>query len=178
MQESLDLIGSMVCVWAGHRAHEFGSAHGYEESGNDKHAEHSVEMFRERFWLTLILSVPTLAWSPSLQAWLNFVAPTFPLSRYVPAVFGTAVYLYGGVVVVLVRSDPRDLPRIIALSRANYRKMNQNLWWAAGYAERPAPSPSEARSGSRCLKGCGVPEGSASALHVGRFPICGTSNTR
>ncbi|HSF84862.1 MAG TPA: heavy metal translocating P-type ATPase, partial [Acidimicrobiia bacterium] len=31
------------------------------------------------------------------------------------------------------RSDPRDLPRIIALSRATYRKMVQNLWWAAGY---------------------------------------------
>ena len=35
--------------------------------------------------------------------------------------------------IVLVRSDPRDVPRIIALSRATYRKMIQNLWWAAGY---------------------------------------------
>ncbi len=35
--------------------------------------------------------------------------------------------------VVLVRSDPRDVPRIISLSRASYRKMVQNLWWAAGY---------------------------------------------
>ena len=35
--------------------------------------------------------------------------------------------------VVLVRSDPRDVPRIIALSRASYRKMLPNLWWAAGY---------------------------------------------
>jgi len=34
---------------------------------------------------------------------------------------------------VLVRSDPRDIPRIIELSRATYRKMVQNLWWAAGY---------------------------------------------
>jgi cation transport ATPase len=33
----------------------------------------------------------------------------------------------------LVRSDPRDVPRIIALSKATYRKMIQNLWWAAGY---------------------------------------------
>ena len=34
-----------------------------------------------------------------------------------------------------VRSDPRDgeVPRIIALSGASYRKMIQNLWWAAGY---------------------------------------------
>ena len=34
---------------------------------------------------------------------------------------------------VLVRSDPRDVPRISALSKATYRKMVQNLWWAAGY---------------------------------------------
>jgi Cu2+-exporting ATPase len=34
---------------------------------------------------------------------------------------------------VLVRSDPRDIPRIVSLSRATYRKMVQNLWWAAGY---------------------------------------------
>jgi Cu2+-exporting ATPase len=32
-----------------------------------------------------------------------------------------------------VRSDPRDIPRIVTLSRATYRKMVQNLWWAAGY---------------------------------------------
>lgn len=35
--------------------------------------------------------------------------------------------------IVLVRSDPRDIPRIDSLSRATYRKMVQNLWWAAGY---------------------------------------------
>jgi P-type Cu2+ transporter len=35
--------------------------------------------------------------------------------------------------VVLVRNDPRDIPRIIELSKATYRKMVQNLWWAAGY---------------------------------------------
>jgi len=45
---------------------------------------------------------------------------------------GTDVAVEAGDV-VLVRSDPRDLPRIIALSRATYRKMIQNLWWAAGY---------------------------------------------
>jgi Cu2+-exporting ATPase len=32
-----------------------------------------------------------------------------------------------------VRSDPRDVPRIVKLSRASYRKRVQNLWWATGY---------------------------------------------
>ncbi|MBI2797456.1 MAG: heavy metal translocating P-type ATPase [Gemmatimonadetes bacterium] len=45
---------------------------------------------------------------------------------------GTDVAVEAGDV-VLVRSDPRDIPRIINLSRATYRKMVQNLWWAAGY---------------------------------------------
>jgi len=45
---------------------------------------------------------------------------------------GTDVAVEAGDV-VLVRNDPRDVPRIVALSRASYRKMIQNLWWAAGY---------------------------------------------
>lgn len=45
---------------------------------------------------------------------------------------GTDVAVEAGDV-VLVRSDPRDIPRIVKLSRASYRKMMQNLWWAAGY---------------------------------------------
>jgi Cu2+-exporting ATPase len=45
---------------------------------------------------------------------------------------GTDVAVEAGDV-VLVRSDPRDVPRIITLSKATYRKMVQNLWWAAGY---------------------------------------------
>jgi Cu2+-exporting ATPase len=45
---------------------------------------------------------------------------------------GTEVAVEAGDI-VLVRSDPRDVPRIIALSRVSYRKMVQNLWWAAGY---------------------------------------------
>jgi P-type Cu2+ transporter len=34
---------------------------------------------------------------------------------------------------ILVKSNPLDVVKIIALSRASYRKMIQNLWWAAGY---------------------------------------------
>jgi Cu2+-exporting ATPase len=45
---------------------------------------------------------------------------------------GTDVAVEAGDI-VLVRSDPRDVARIVDLSRASYRKMVQNLWWAAGY---------------------------------------------
>lgn len=45
---------------------------------------------------------------------------------------GTEVAVEAGDV-VLIRSDPRDVSRLIALSRVSYRKMLQNLWWAVGY---------------------------------------------
>lgn len=45
---------------------------------------------------------------------------------------GTDVAVEAGDV-VLMRSDPRDVSRIVHLSRATNRKMVQNLWWAAGY---------------------------------------------
>ena len=35
--------------------------------------------------------------------------------------------------IILVRNDPRDIVKIIKLSRATYRKMIQNLFWATGY---------------------------------------------
>ncbi|NNG18795.1 cadmium-translocating P-type ATPase [Naumannella sp. ID2617S] len=35
--------------------------------------------------------------------------------------------------VILASSDPRSVLSVIQLSRAAYRKMKQNLWWAAGY---------------------------------------------
>jgi P-type Cu2+ transporter len=68
----------------------------HEAGAHDKHAGHSVEMFRDRFWLTLALTVPTLIWSHELQAWLRYTAPVFPGSDYIAPVFGTAVYVYGG----------------------------------------------------------------------------------
>ncbi len=35
--------------------------------------------------------------------------------------------------IVLVKNDPRDIPKIIKLSRLTYNKMVQNLFWATGY---------------------------------------------
>ncbi len=78
-----------------HAAAAGGSAHA-EHAGHDRHAGHSVAMFRDRFWITLALTIPTLAWSHMIQQWFGFRAPSFAGSEYIPAVFGTAVYLYGG----------------------------------------------------------------------------------
>ena len=67
-----------------------------EGGAHERHAGHSVEMFRDRFWITLLLTIPTLVWSEMIQDWFGFTAPTFVGSTYIPPIFGTAVYLYGG----------------------------------------------------------------------------------
>jgi Cu2+-exporting ATPase len=74
------------------------SGHGpsSDGSGHDKHAGHSVAMFRDKFWISLLLTLPTLVWGHMLQRALGYTAPHFPGSQWLPAVFGTAVFAYGG----------------------------------------------------------------------------------
>ncbi len=55
-------------------------------------------MFRDKFWWSVVLTVPTLVWSPMIQQWFGFHAPSFPGSRYIPAIFGTILFFYGGMV--------------------------------------------------------------------------------
>ena len=69
-----------------------------EHHGHDRHEGHSVAMFRDKFWLTLLLTIPIVLLSRDLQMWLGYEIPPFPGSAYVPAILGTAVFLYGGLV--------------------------------------------------------------------------------
>jgi Cu2+-exporting ATPase len=64
---------------------------------------------------------------------------------------GTDVAI-GSAGVILASDDPRSVLSVLHLSRASYRKMTQNLWWAAGYNLLAVPSPpaSWLRSGSSC----------------------------
>ncbi len=55
-------------------------------------------MFRDRFWGSVVLTIPTVIWSPMVQQWLGFRAPTFPGSKYIPPIFGTILFFYGGMV--------------------------------------------------------------------------------
>ncbi|MDN3936031.1 copper-translocating P-type ATPase [Arthrobacter sp. YD4] len=61
-----------------------------------QHAGHSVAMFRKRFWLTLVLSVPVVLFSPMFGHLLGYEPPQFPGSAWIPPVLGTVVFLYGG----------------------------------------------------------------------------------
>jgi Cu2+-exporting ATPase len=55
-------------------------------------------MFRDKFWLSLALTIPVLIWSGDPQRWLGYTAPVFPGSTLIPPVLGTIVFAYGGLV--------------------------------------------------------------------------------
>jgi Cu2+-exporting ATPase len=84
---------------AGHGGHHEHAGHeraSHEHARHDKHAGHSVAMFRDKFWISLLLTLPTLVWGHMLQRALGYHAPMFAGSQWIPAAFGTAVLAYGG----------------------------------------------------------------------------------
>jgi Cu2+-exporting ATPase len=77
-----------------------GDRGGLAEHGvsHDRHEGHSVAMFRDKFWLSLALTIPVVLLSHDIQDWLGYEIPTFPGSEYVPAILGTIIFFYGGLV--------------------------------------------------------------------------------
>lgn len=73
-----------------------GGEHATHGDGHDKHEGHSLEMFRDRFWLSLILTVPVVFYSEMIQEWFGYAAPSFPGSKWVSPVLGTIIFIYGG----------------------------------------------------------------------------------
>ncbi|WP_236945090.1 heavy metal translocating P-type ATPase [Kocuria flava] len=53
-------------------------------------------MFRNRFWLSLVLSVPVVVLSPMVGHLLGYHVPRFPGSAWIPPVLGTVIFLHGG----------------------------------------------------------------------------------
>ncbi len=76
-----------------HEAHAHGGG-----GAHDKHAGHSVAMFRDRFWLSLLLTIPVVLTSSEVADWLGYAIPGITGIEYVPAALGTVVFLYGGLV--------------------------------------------------------------------------------
>jgi P-type Cu2+ transporter len=79
-----------------HAGHKMSKAHGF----HDRHAGHSVAMFRDKFWLSFALTIPVVFWSMDVQHWLGYTAPSFPGSKFIPAILGTVVFIYGGLVFI------------------------------------------------------------------------------
>lgn len=77
----------------GHGEHTDHESHG-------DHGHHSPEMFRSRFWISLILTIPVLLYSHHIQMWFGFVPPQFYGAGYIPFVLGTFIFFYGGSVFI------------------------------------------------------------------------------
>ncbi|MFP8952806.1 heavy metal translocating P-type ATPase [Natrialbaceae archaeon A-arb3/5] len=75
--------------------------HGASDEGHDHgaHVDHSdhEDMFKKRFFVCLVLSLPVLYYSPMLQEWFGYAAVTFPGSEFVGPVLGVVVFAYGGI---------------------------------------------------------------------------------
>ncbi len=81
---------------SGHGEHEgHGSHDGHEDNGN-MHEGHE-QMFRRRFFVSTVLSIPVLLYSEALQDWFGFSVPMFPGSEWINPVFAVVVFAYGGV---------------------------------------------------------------------------------
>jgi Cu2+-exporting ATPase len=77
---------------ASHDSSTRGSGH----EGHDKHEGHSPEMFRDRLWVSLLLTGPILYFSDQIQEWFSYEAVSFAGSTWVTPVLATALYIYAG----------------------------------------------------------------------------------
>jgi Cu2+-exporting ATPase len=64
--------------------------------GHGDHSHHDPAQFRDRFWITLALTIPVVFFSSMFQELLGYTAPTFPGSTLIPPLLGTVIFLYGG----------------------------------------------------------------------------------
>jgi Cu2+-exporting ATPase len=74
-------------------AHRGDVAHGGDVAG---HAGHDPDVFRRRFWLTLVFTVPIVVFSETVQDLLGYGLPGFAGDGAIAPVLGTVVFVYGG----------------------------------------------------------------------------------
>jgi Cu2+-exporting ATPase len=83
-----------------HDRHEGDQAHAADQhDGHEGHVDHTGHetMFRNRFWVSLVLSIPVLLYSQALQNWLSFSIPEFPGSQWIVPIFSVIIFIYGGI---------------------------------------------------------------------------------
>nr|WP_231919464.1 heavy metal translocating P-type ATPase [Microterricola viridarii] len=78
---------------SGHAGHDMDD-HAVHSHG--EHAGHSVAMFRDKFWWSLVLSIPVVIFSPMVAHLLGYHLPEFPGSTWIAPVLGTVIFFYGG----------------------------------------------------------------------------------
>ncbi|MDQ1460071.1 MAG: P-type Cu2+ transporter, partial [Actinomycetota bacterium] len=77
-----------------HQTAAAGPEHSGHRADHDGHADHAAE-FRERFWLSLVLSVPVVAFSGMFADLIGYTRPAG--TGWISPLFGIVVFGYGGV---------------------------------------------------------------------------------
>src|SRR3990172_2522971 len=119
-----------------HQGHDM--AHGGQDTGDQGHGGHAARgapttehgtqaghidhtgheaMFRRRFWVSTLLSVPVLLFSPFIQQTLGFRTPEFPGSSWITPLFAVVVFGYGGAALPPPAGSggrpPRPAPKVV-----------------------------------------------------------------
>jgi len=96
--EASDMHGSAHSA-SQHSGHDAHADHADHDAGHGAHVDHTghEQMFRSRFWVSLVLTIPVLLFSPMIQEWLGFSMPEFPGSQLIGPLFAIAIFFYGGV---------------------------------------------------------------------------------
>ena len=76
-----------------HNEHGTGTTN---HSQHDKHAGHSTNIFAKKFWVSLVLTIPIVLYSPLPQMFLGWAPPSFPGVNFIPLLLGSIVFFYGG----------------------------------------------------------------------------------
>jgi P-type Cu2+ transporter len=82
-----------------HPHHEHSAPHSHDEhAGHGGMHEGHATLMRNRFWLSLVLTIPVLVYSEMIQMWLGFTPPVLPLMEWIAPVFSTLIFIFGGLV--------------------------------------------------------------------------------
>jgi Cu2+-exporting ATPase len=113
---------------AGHAGHD-------EHAGHDKHAGHDPEMFRRRFWLSFLLTVPLVVTSEMVMEWFSYEV-SFEGMSWLGPVLGSFVFwwggwpfLVGGVAEIRQRQPGMMLLITLAITVAYVASMATSLGW-------------------------------------------------
>lgn len=83
----------------------------------DKHAGHKADIFSKKFWISLILTLFVVAYSDIVLEIFGWQAPSFPGSKFLPALLGSIVFFYGGWIFIIgaIRELKARLPGMMTL---------------------------------------------------------------
>lgn len=83
--------------YVGHHEHQQQLASAQSgHTGHDKHTGHDPEIFKRRFFVCLLLTLPILYFASHFQMWFGYQAIEFPGSGWVSPLLSTVIYFYGG----------------------------------------------------------------------------------